>query len=85
MEEVRAQYEALALRSWEEAEALTRRKVFVSLSDLHWGEAGEEAEERDQSRNYRNQQDVKAQTTPRNGGRDRVLTQINSSSLRSVN
>lgn len=27
VEEVRAQYEALALRSWEEAEALTRRKV----------------------------------------------------------
>uniref|UniRef100_A0A8B9GEC8 Keratin 80 n=1 Tax=Amazona collaria TaxID=241587 RepID=A0A8B9GEC8_9PSIT len=33
VEEVRAQYEALALRSWEEAEALTRRKVFGSLSD----------------------------------------------------
>lgn len=33
VEEVRAQYEALALRSWEEAETLTRRKVFVSLSD----------------------------------------------------
>ncbi|NWU93574.1 K2C80 protein, partial [Upupa epops] len=27
VEEVRAQYEALALRSWEEAEALTRRKL----------------------------------------------------------
>ncbi|XP_017588875.1 PREDICTED: keratin, type II cytoskeletal 80-like, partial [Corvus brachyrhynchos] len=27
VEDVRAQYEALALRSWEEAEALTRRKV----------------------------------------------------------
>ncbi|PKU30365.1 type ii cytoskeletal hypothetical protein [Limosa lapponica baueri] len=27
VEEVRTQYEALALRSWEEAEALTRRKV----------------------------------------------------------
>lgn len=46
VEEVRAQYEALALRSWEEAEALTRRKVFVSLSDLYWGEAGKEEEER---------------------------------------
>lgn len=33
VEEVRAQYEALALRSWEEAEALTRRKVFESLAD----------------------------------------------------
>lgn len=33
VEEVRAQYEALALRSWEEAEALTRRKVSGSLSD----------------------------------------------------
>uniref|UniRef100_A0A803WAS6 Keratin 80 n=1 Tax=Ficedula albicollis TaxID=59894 RepID=A0A803WAS6_FICAL len=32
VEEVRAQYEALALRSWEEAEALTRRKLTDSSS-----------------------------------------------------
>lgn len=34
VEEVRSQYEALALRSWEEAEALTRRKV-CPLSDWY--------------------------------------------------
>ncbi|NXQ29033.1 K2C80 protein, partial [Alaudala cheleensis] len=32
VEDVRAQYEALALRSWEEAEALTRRKLTDSSS-----------------------------------------------------
>nr|XP_041567497.1 keratin, type II cytoskeletal 80 isoform X2 [Taeniopygia guttata] len=40
VEDVRAQYEALALRSWEEAEALTRRKVPGPCSVL--GEAGKD-------------------------------------------
>uniref|UniRef100_A0A8C3QSW6 Keratin 80 n=1 Tax=Cyanoderma ruficeps TaxID=181631 RepID=A0A8C3QSW6_9PASS len=41
VEDVRAQYEALALRSWEEAEALTRRKVPDPCSCWErWGRTG---------------------------------------------
>lgn len=43
------------------------------------GERQGKKRERDQPRNYRNQQDVEGHTTPGNGGRDRVLTHINSS------
>ncbi|OWK51538.1 Keratin, type II cytoskeletal 80 [Lonchura striata] len=42
VEDVRAQYEALALRSWEEAEALTRRKCLYL--EEHIREAGEQGE-----------------------------------------
>jgi len=40
---------------------------------LVWGEEGEKRGKR----NYKTQQDAERQTTPGNGRRDRVLTQIN--------